>query len=188
MRNSPAKSFSTAARSLARRRPLSTKIQVRRSPMALCKRAAATEESTPPLRPRITRPSPTCSWISRQVRSMKDSIVQLDLQPQIRCTKLARISPPRGVWTTSGWNCRPKMLRLVSPMTAWGEFSVLPSGRNPVGSLVILSPWLFHTSSVAGSLWKSAHLASPLSLPGPYSRSVERSTLPPRPWAMSCMP
>ena len=38
------------------------------------------------------------------------------------------------------------MLRFVSPMTAWGEFSVLPRGRKPAGSLVILSPWLFQTS------------------------------------------
>ena len=39
----------------ARSRPLLTKMQVSWSPMALCSSAAATLESTPPLKPRMTR-------------------------------------------------------------------------------------------------------------------------------------
>ncbi len=45
--------------SFSRSRPLSTKMQVRRSPSALWSRSAATVESTPPDRPHTTRPGPT---------------------------------------------------------------------------------------------------------------------------------
>ena len=50
---------STWAASCSRSRPLSTKMQVSRSPIALCTSSAATVESTPPDRPQTTRPSPT---------------------------------------------------------------------------------------------------------------------------------
>ncbi len=41
--------------------PLSTKMHVSRSPMARWMSSAATVESTPPLKPQTTRPSPTCA-------------------------------------------------------------------------------------------------------------------------------
>ena len=54
------KTSCTTSASRARSRPLFTKMQVSWSPMALCSNAAATLESTPPLRPRITFSLPTC--------------------------------------------------------------------------------------------------------------------------------
>ena len=53
----------TCAASSRRSRPLSTKTQVSWSPMARWISAAATDESTPPERPRITSSPPTCARI-----------------------------------------------------------------------------------------------------------------------------
>jgi len=54
---------STLSRSFFRRSPLSTKMQVRRSPTARWTSAAATDESTPPESPQMTCSSPACSAI-----------------------------------------------------------------------------------------------------------------------------
>jgi hypothetical protein len=43
---------------------------------------AATVESTPPLRPQTTRPSPTCSRMRDVASSMKEDIVQSPVHPQ----------------------------------------------------------------------------------------------------------
>ena len=63
---------------------------------------AATDESTPPLRPSSTLPLPTCRRTASQVDSMKPCMVQFGSAPQIPRTKLLRISTPRGVCATSG--------------------------------------------------------------------------------------
>ena len=84
----PAKSASTPARSPCRRRPLSTKMQVSRSPMALSSSLAATDESTPPDRPRMTRPrSPTCLRMWTSASSAKLAIVQIGDSLQTRKRK-----------------------------------------------------------------------------------------------------
>ena len=70
--------------------------------MAWCSKAAATAESTPPLKPSNTRSLPTWARTASQVDSMKPFIVQLGSAPQMPSTKLERISAPRGVWATSG--------------------------------------------------------------------------------------
>ena len=59
------KVVSTSSRSFLRSRPLSTKMQTSWSPIALCSSAATTEESTPPERPQMTLPLPTCSRTRR---------------------------------------------------------------------------------------------------------------------------
>ena len=59
-------------------------------------------DQTPPLKAQSTRPSPTCSRILATEVSMKCSMVQVGLQPQMRNTKLSRTSLPRGVCATSG--------------------------------------------------------------------------------------
>lgn len=65
----------------ARRIPGSTKMQVSWSPIASWISLAATELSTPPDRPQITRPVPTC-WRMRAIsRSRKPAIVHLPSQP-----------------------------------------------------------------------------------------------------------
>ena len=70
-------------------------------------RTAATALSTPPDRPQITRPEPTCSRISAILVARNSAIVQSPPSPQTWRTKLAISRPPSGVWTTSGWNCSP---------------------------------------------------------------------------------
>ena len=76
-------------------------------PTALCRRTATTDESTPPLSPQITFSRPICSFRNWTVLITKDSMVQSGGHWQMRKRKLCRISFPRGVWTTSGWNCTP---------------------------------------------------------------------------------
>ncbi len=93
--------------SFIRSSPLSTKMQCSRSPMALCSSMATTEESTPPERPQTTSPSPTCSRMHCTLSATKAPMHQSRAQPQTSCRKLPRISAPRGVWETSGWNCTP---------------------------------------------------------------------------------
>ena len=44
--------------------------------------SAATVESTPPLSPQTTRPSPTCARIRAVASSTNDAIVQSPVQPQ----------------------------------------------------------------------------------------------------------
>ena len=67
--------FNFSASSILRR-PLSTKMQVRRFPTALWSNTAVTEESTPPLSPKIIFLQPTRSFI-RAIESLtKDGIVQ----------------------------------------------------------------------------------------------------------------
>ena len=100
-------------------------MQVSRSPTARCTSTAATEESTPPESPQITRRSgPTISWIRAISVSMKCPGVQSGVQPQISNRKLLRISPPRGVCATSGWNCTPKSGRRSCSNAAIGEFAL----------------------------------------------------------------
>ena len=65
--------------------------------MALWSSTAATVESTPPLRPRITGSFPSLRCSSSTVVSMNEAGVQLPLQPQIVLTKLARMRLPYSV-------------------------------------------------------------------------------------------
>ncbi|MNT19908.1 hypothetical protein D3C72_1551950 [compost metagenome] len=88
-----------------RSRPWSTKTQVSWSPMARWISAAATDESTPPDRPRITSSSPTCSRILETASSMWSRMTQSALQPAISSTKRSSIWRPLTVCVTSGWNC-----------------------------------------------------------------------------------
>jgi hypothetical protein len=63
---------------------------------------AATEESTPPEGPQITRPLPTWARIFSISASRKARMVQSPAQPATRWVKLRRIAAPCGVCTTSG--------------------------------------------------------------------------------------
>ena len=94
----------TCSPSPARMRPVSTKTQVSLEPMALCTRAAATAESTPPDSPQMARPSPTCSRMAATAESMTEVMVQSPAHPHTSCTNRPRRSWPHGVWCTSGWN------------------------------------------------------------------------------------
>ncbi len=98
---------STLSRSPFRSRPVSTKMAVSWSPMASCTSAAATDESTPPESPTITSSSPTRSRIWATCSCTNEPGVQDGSQSQTRNRKLERISSPRGVCATSGWNWTP---------------------------------------------------------------------------------
>ena len=126
---------STIARSPARSSPVSTKMQVRRSPIARCRSAAATVESTPPDSAQITRPAGACSRIRATALSMNESGVQSGLAPQTAEQEVRAGSRlPRSVCTTSGWNCTPKSRR-VGSRNAWiGAFALRASSVQPAGS------------------------------------------------------
>ncbi len=82
MPNVPENVSTTRSASRMRIMPWSTNTQVRRSPMALCMSSAATDESTPPERPRMALFSPTCSRILRMDSSMMETGVNVGAQRQ----------------------------------------------------------------------------------------------------------
>ena len=79
-------------------------MQVSWSPIARCTSAAATDESTPPERPQITRDD------ADERADLRDlALDERARRPSRRCVadanrKFEMISPPRGVCATSGWN------------------------------------------------------------------------------------
>ena len=94
----------TCSPSPLRIRPWSTKTQVSWSPIARWTSSAATDESTPPESPQITRPSPTWARIRAICSSTIDAALQLRSAPQMSSRKVVRICWPNGVCATSGWN------------------------------------------------------------------------------------
>ena len=168
-------------------------MQVRRSPIARWSRTAATDESTPPESPRTTPSVPVLSRILATLLSTKECIVQVGERSQTRNRKLARISFPRGVWTTSGWNCTPKIVPSWLDIAATGVLPDRAMEENPFGSSSIRSPWLIQTG--ISMSWRNSSIPRKRGLPHcprmfaiPYSRSSERPTFPPRRSATSCIP
>ena len=88
------KASTTCSASFIRIRPWSTKTQVSCSPIALWTSSAATEESTPPERPQITRPSPTWARIRATCSAITDSGDHCCSQPAMSRRKRVRISVP----------------------------------------------------------------------------------------------
>ncbi len=88
------KVLTTCSPSSFRIRPWSTNTHVSWSPTARCTSSAATEESTPPERPQITLPSPTCSRIRRTCSSTIEAADQVRSQPHTSVRKRVRISWP----------------------------------------------------------------------------------------------
>ena len=73
-------------------------MQWRFLPIALCKRIAATDESTPPESPRITLSPPIFSLSSVIVESIKESGVQVCSKELIFVRKFSKIFFPSTVW------------------------------------------------------------------------------------------
>src|SRR5476651_1802461 len=96
---------STCSYSSLRKRPLSTKIQCRLAPIAWCSNTAATDESTPPDKPKTTLSSPSFSFNAAMVVSTNESGVQSCLQWQISTKKLCSNCLPSVLCVTSGGNC-----------------------------------------------------------------------------------
>ena len=112
------------------------------------------------------------------VEPMNEPDVQSPRAPAMRSAKLARISLPFGVCTTSGWNWSP-----ISPwslaMAANGVDSLAASARNPGGGSRMESPWLIQTGAMAGSPASNGSSAAARMVAGPYSRRSAGATLPP---------
>ena len=136
----PEKTRTTSSASPARNSPLSTKMQVSRSPTARWTSIAATAESTPPLSPHTTRPPPTCARIRATSVSTNPRMVQSGAQPHTRNRKFRSTSRPRSVCATSGWNCTPKNRPAASRHAAIGELSERASTVQPAGRASIRSP------------------------------------------------
>ena len=88
------KAATTWSPSPLRIRPWSTNTQVSWSPIARCTSSAATDESTPPERPQMTWPSPTCSRMRRICSSATDAAFQSMSQPAMSSRKRVRIWVP----------------------------------------------------------------------------------------------
>ena len=71
-------------------------------PTAWASRAATTEESTPPDRPQITRPSPTRLRMASMLSRAKSPSFHVPSQWHTARRKLPRIFVPSGVCVTSG--------------------------------------------------------------------------------------
>ncbi len=184
-------SDSTCAASFARCRPVSTKMQVRRDPIALRTSAAATDESTPPERPQTACAfGPTRAATAATASPAKPAIVQFGVQPQMRNRKLARISPPRGVCATSGWNCTPQNLRDGAATAAAGQLALSPTRSNPGGSASMRSPCDIQTGISSPGLkpWKRSPVSLTFTVARPYSRRSAAATLPPNSSAVSWVP
>ena len=143
--------LSTSSRSFVRSRPLSTNTHVSRSPIALWISAAATDESTPPDSPQITRLSPTRSRIRSASISANSLIRQLPSHPQISYTKFRRMSVPCGVCVTSGWNCTPVNALSAERTAAYAHVAVAAIGTSPAAfSPEIWSACDIHTDVFSG--------------------------------------
>ena len=92
--NFPERLSITWSPSPLRSKPWSTKIQMSWSPIAFCKRTPTTLESTPPDSPSKTFLWPTFSRIFAISISIKLSIDQSPVAPQISNTKLRSMSFP----------------------------------------------------------------------------------------------
>src|ERR1035437_4925302 len=93
---------STFSNSSLRNKPLSTKMQYKFLPIALCNNTAAMLESTPPLKPNTTLSLPIfCFKLFTEV-STNESGVQFAAQPQIFKQKFFSKIPPSVEWYTSG--------------------------------------------------------------------------------------
>mmetsp|Transcript_43197 Transcript_43197/g.123110 ORF Transcript_43197/g.123110 Transcript_43197/m.123110 type:complete len:211 (-) Transcript_43197:329-961(-) len=197
------RSLQSAASSL-RSRPVSTRKGRKRLPMALCTRAAATLESTPPLTAPTTWPSPSLPSMLSTCSLAKSCMFQLPLQPQSLSTKFCTSWPPQGVCVTSGWNCTPHIRRSRLSTAANSQLGVCAICSKPAGSCVTLSPWLIQTLTASPSTPSKSREGPRARFPSeappsarsprtvtsawPNSRFWPGSTLPPKLWHISWSP
>ena len=98
----PSYCFKTLSNSFLRKSPLFTNIQCNCFPIALLSNTAATVESTPPDKPKITFSLPICVFSCVTVISTKLSDVQLGVSLAILKRKLANSFIPSAECVTSG--------------------------------------------------------------------------------------
>ena len=147
--------------------------------MARCSRSAATELSTPPDRPQMTRPSaPTCLRMLSTASSMKPFIVHDPETLQSLKRKARSMALPCGVWTTSGWNWKPYQGCVAWAAAAKGELPLRPMASKPGGSASTRSPWLIHTCT-----WSPGRNSAK----GPRAERTSTAALPNSRWALRSM-
>ena len=181
---------STNCLSFLRSRPLSTKMHVSCLPIAFARRAATTEESTPPERPQMTFLSPTCSLILAIWMSMKLDIFHDPWNLHSWNRKFLRISWPCGVCVTSGWNWRPKKGFVLCLTAAYGHVGV----DAIVSKMLVSRSWTWSPCDIHTVVLSGTERSNPLLLFAtlmfalPYSRSVAGFIVAPNTWQASCMP
>jgi hypothetical protein len=151
---------------------------------------AATAESTPPESAQRTRSEPTWARMRSTCSSITAAGVQAGGAPASVCRKFLRMSWPKRVWTTSGWNWTPQKPRSGSSKAATGVDSVEATTRAPGGGSLTESRWLIQTTCsavVPSSRPPSVATVARRSVL-PYSAAPVRATVPPSSWAISCMP
>ena len=137
--------------SFLRIRPWSTSTHVSRSPSARCTISAATEESTPPDRPQIARPSP--DLLADQRDLLVDDRRRASTAPRSRRRRRGTCAAPAlpcGVCTTSGWNWIPYRPRSTDSNAATGEAGEDASAVKPGGGSKTVSRWLIQQVCSAG--------------------------------------
>ena len=103
-------------------------------------------------------------------------------------TNCPSISVPRGVCSTSGWNCTAYRPRSRSSMAAIAVVSVDAVTRKPAGTSVTLSRWLIQQVCSRGISPNSRLPSSSRTGVLPYSPIPVLPTVPPRAAAIACMP
>ena len=128
-----AKRATTCCASSCRSRPLSTKMHVRRSPMARCSRTAATVESTPPLSAHTTRPVPDLLPDARDGlvherghRPVAAAAADVEGEAAAGSRRRRRCAPPR----VEQEAVEPRRLR--SSMAATGALALVAADREAV--------------------------------------------------------
>ena len=181
------KASSTCSPSFMRSMPWSTNTQVRLSPMARCTSSAATALSTPPDSPQMAFWSPTCSRMRLTWSSMTFEAVHVGARSQASNRNAFSRSVPKGVCTTSGWNCTPKRRPARSSMAAMGAPAVSAVTVKPSGAVVTASRWLIQQVSAGRSRKRPSRECTRMSV-RPNSPVPLLVTTPPRAWAIDCMP
>jgi len=182
------KSCSTCSASPSRSSPWSTNTQVSWSPTARWTRAAATDESTPPESPQITRLVPTCVRMRSTCSAITLPGVHVGAIPAPSRRKCSRASWPSTEWRTSGCHCMPKRRRSASSNAATGEPGEVASTVKPSGARCTESPWLIHTAWVAGEPRRRVPSWPTVTVVEPYSRMPVRPTSPPSARAIDWKP
>ncbi len=99
------------------------------------------------------------------------------------------ISPPRGVWATSGWNWTPNNGFSRCSKAAIGELSLdavtVITGRGHIDVISVAHP--DRGFLACSEPWKSLPPFT-VTFARPYSRRMRRSTRPPESCASTCMP
>ena len=181
--------LSTLSNSFLRNNPLFTKIQYRFSPIALCNKTAATEESTPPDNPKTTLSSPTVCLMLATVVSTNEFGVQVWATPAIFTKKFSSNCLPSVEWYTSGWNWIAKVSSPSILKAAFATSDVLAKWIAFVGNSLIVSEWLIQTWLPSEMLEKKISFSlikDKFALP--YSLVSEGATWPPEKWAKYCAP